>query len=41
MYREYSGSYESSLHRNHWWNGVGATGTDEIRSPTLTIQAIA
>ena len=28
MYREYSGSYESALHRNHWWNGTTATGTD-------------
>lgn len=41
IYREYSGSYESSLHYNTWWNGTSASGTDRVRSPTLTIQAIA
>lgn len=41
MYREYSGSYESSIHSNVWWNGTGASGTDNFRSPTLTIQAYA
>ena len=41
MYREYSGSYESSLHSNSWWDGSSATGSNIFRAPTLTIQAIA
>ena len=41
MYREYAGTYESTLHYNVWWDGTGATGSDLFRSPTLTIQAIA
>ena len=40
MYREYSGSYESVLHYNTWWDGTSASGTDRVRSPTLKIQAI-
>lgn len=41
MYREYNSSYESALHYNTWWGGSSASGTDRVRSPTLTIQAIA
>ena len=41
MYREYSASYESTIHQNAWWDGAGASGTDLFRSPTLTIQAYA
>ena len=41
MYREHSGSYESALHYNTWWEGSSSVGTDAVRSPTLTIQAIA
>lgn len=41
QYREYNGSYGSSLHRNHWWDGGGATGDNLFRAPTLIIQAIA
>ncbi len=37
-YREYSGSYESKLHFNEWWNG---SGSDVIVRPHLTIRAIA
>ena len=43
QYREYNGSYESRLHINQWWNGVGATNhpNNQIMKPHLTIQAIA
>ena len=40
-YREYSGSYESRLHRNNWWNGTSASSTYQIMKPHLTIRAIA
>ena len=40
-YREYSGSYESRLHANTWWNGAGASGNYTIMKPHLTIRAIA
>ena len=40
-YREYSGSYESRLHQNTWWNGTGASGNYLIMKPHLTIRAIA
>lgn len=42
-YREYSGSYESRLHYNTWWNGSGSSGSpnNQIMKPHLTIQAIA
>ena len=41
QYREYSGSYESRLHANTWWNGSGASGNYTIMKPHLTIRAIA
>ena len=41
QYREYNGSYESSLHRNEWWNGTSASGNYIIVKPHLTIQAYA
>lgn len=40
VYREYSGSYESRLHRNTWWNGTSASSTYQIMKPHLTIRAI-
>ena len=39
-YREYSGSYESRLHRNTWWNGTSASGNYTLMKPHLTIRAI-
>ena len=39
--REYSSSYDASLHDNQWWNGAGATGSNELSIPTLSIKAIA
>lgn len=39
--REYSSSYQMQLHKNNWWNGGTATGTDAIDKPELTITAIA
>ena len=39
--REYSGSYQASVHKNGWWDGTGASGTDNIGTPTLSIKAIA
>ena len=43
QYREYSGSYESRIHYNNWWNGSGsASHTNyQIMKPHLTIRAIA
>ena len=42
-YREYSGSYESRLHINTWWDGVGASSAPngQIMKPHLTVRAIA
>ena len=39
-YREYSGSYESRLHFNEWWNGTSGGAATPVR-PHLTIRAIA
>ena len=40
--REYNASYLFTLHRNHYWNGAGASGSNkEPIKPTLYIQAIA
>tara|TARA_A100001035_G_scaffold274974_1_gene267701 strand:+ start:1010 stop:1624 length:615 start_codon:yes stop_codon:yes gene_type:complete len=39
--REYSSSYDARLHNNHWWAGTGASGTDAVSIPTLSIKAIA
>lgn len=43
QYREYSGSYESRLHYNNWWNGSGSSSHTnyQIMKPHLTIRAIA
>lgn len=40
-YREYSGSYESNLHYNTWWDGTGASGNYVLVKPNILIQAIA
>lgn len=39
--REYSSSYQASLHKNSWWDGTGASGTNNVSIPTLSIKAIA
>ena len=39
--REYSSSYQMSLHNNVWWDGTGATGTNLVDKPEITITAIA
>ena len=39
--REYSGSYQASVHKNGWWDGSGASGTNNIGIPTISIKAIA
>ena len=39
--REYSTSYTASVHKNGWWDGSGASGTDNIGTPTLSLKAIA
>lgn len=41
QYREHSGSYESRLHYNTWWNGATSAEPYQIMKPHLTIQAIA
>ena len=41
-FREYSGSYEISLHGNHYWDGTTATGTNQKPiKPVLIVTAIA
>ena len=40
-YNEYSGSYESRLHVNTWWDHSGASTPYNIMKPHLTIRAIA
>lgn len=40
MCRAYNSGYLGNLHRNYWWDGVGASGATEIRKPTLSIKAI-
>ena len=39
--REYSGSYEATIHKNNWWDGAGASGQDNIGMPTISLKAIA
>ena len=39
--REYSTSYQASVHKNGWWDGAGASGTDNIATPTISLKAIA
>ena len=39
--REYSTSYTASLHKNGWWDGGGASGTDNVAIPTISLKAIA
>jgi len=39
--REYSSSYQMSLHTNNWWDGTSASGTTLIHKPVITITAIA
>ena len=39
--REYSSSYDARLHDNEWWDGAGASGSNELSMPTLSIKAIA
>ena len=39
--REYSTSYQMTLHSNMWFDGVNATGDTLINQPILTITAIA
>jgi hypothetical protein len=40
MARAHSENYYFSLHKNRWWNGTGASGSDLVRIPTLSITAI-
>ena len=40
--RAYSTSYDNSyFHRNHWWDGAGATGDNLIKKPLVKLKAIA
>ena len=39
--RNYDSSYQMRLHTNRWWDGAGATGTNNIAPPFLTITAYA
>lgn len=39
--REYSSTYQMRLHRNSWWDGAGASGSNQIDKPEITITAIA
>ncbi len=40
-YREYSGSYESRLHYNHWRDGAASSAPHQIHRPMLEVMAIA
>ena len=39
--REYSGSYQASVHKNSWWDGTGASGDSVVGTPTISLKAIA
>ena len=39
--REYSSSYQATVHKNSWWDGTGASGDSVIGTPTISIKAIA
>lgn len=39
--REYNSSYQMQLHNNTWWDGSGASGTEQLGEPILTITAYA
>lgn len=39
--RGYSTSYDGAIfHTNYWWDGAGATGSDVVRPPHVTLKAI-
>jgi len=38
--REYSSSYDATVHKNNWWDGTSA-GSNDVSRPTLSIKAIA
>ena len=40
MARAYASTYYFGLHKNNWWDGAGASGSDIIRRPTLSITAV-
>ena len=40
MARAYSSNYYFSLHKNNWWDGNNASGSNLVRIPTLSITAI-
>lgn len=39
--REYSGSYQATVHKNSWWDGAGASGDSVVGTPTISLKAIA
>ena len=39
--REYNNDYQMSLHTNNWWDGTGASGTNLLNKPMITITAIS
>lgn len=39
--REYSSTYDARLHSNNWWDGGGASGSNDLSIPTLSLKAIA
>ena len=40
MARAYNASYYFSLHKNNWFDGASASGSNQVRIPTLSITAI-
>jgi len=40
MARAYSASYAFSIHKNQFWDGASASGSDLTRRPTLSITAV-
>lgn len=38
--RAYNSSYHSEFHKNHWFDGVGASGSNQLRHPTITLTSI-
>ena len=41
MAREYSSGYQVAVNANTYWDGAGASGTEEWVPPIITVQAIA
>lgn len=39
--REYNSTYDATVHRNEYWDGSSASGSNDLSIPTLSIKALS